>query len=159
MDLTHVSPAAAAIPESQGESPIMELFDVMSQLKDVLIAENDLLDIGLPAALSDLTDIKTLLAEDFQELSTEMLSEHAGEIVANPALGHRLVEAGMELRTLTQANMERLSSALDATRRRIESVMMAIHEQDQESRTYARRPAKGLTIAANYIEYAVNYKV
>lgn len=152
--------ATPAIPTTPEEgAAIMELFDVMSELKDVLIAENGLLDIGLPAALSDLTEIKSQLAEDFQELSSEILADHADEIAADPALGRRLMEAGLELRTLTQANMQRLSSALDATRRRIESVMMAIHEHDQENRTYARRPHKGLAIGAQYVDYAVHYKV
>lgn len=146
-----------AMPE--GETAIMELFDVMSELKDVITAENELLDIGMPAALSELSEIKTQLAEDFQELSSEVLADYAAEIAADPALGRRIMEAGVELRSLTQANLERLGSALNATRRRIEAVMMAIHDHDQENRTYVKGKRMGMIIGAQYVNYAVNYKI
>jgi hypothetical protein len=159
MDLNPLDHATPAVTEPEGKTAIMDLLDVMSEMKDVLIAENDLLDLGLPSALSDLTDIKTQLAEEFQDLSSDVLGGHAATIAGDPELGHRLIEAGMELRTLTQANMERLASAIAASQRRIEAVMMAIHDTDQENRTYAKAPKKGLTIGANYIEYSVNYKI
>lgn len=151
--------ATSALPE--GGAAIMELFDVMNELKEVIAAENDLLDIGMPAALSELSEIKTQLAEDFQELSSEVLADYAAEIAADPALGRRIMEAGVELRTLTQANLERLGSAINATRRRIEAVMMAIRDHDQENRTYVKAKGKrlGMVIGAQYADYAVNYKI
>ena len=160
MELISIDTATvAAMPE--GGAAIMELFDVMDELKDVIAAENDLLDIGMPAALSELSEIKTQLAEDFQELSSEVLADYAAEIAADPALGRRIMEAGMELRALTQANLERLSSAVNATRRRIEAVMMAIRDHDQENRTYVKgkRMGPGMVIGARYVDYAVNYKI
>ena len=142
-----------------GDEAIAELFDVMAELKDVIAAENDLLDMGMPAALSDFNDIKSQLAEEFLELSNEVLSDYCAEIAANPVLGRRIMEAGIELRSLTQANMERLASAINATRRRIEAVMMAIRDHDRENRTYVKGKQRGMVIGAQFVDYAVNYKI
>jgi flagellar biosynthesis/type III secretory pathway chaperone len=110
---------------------ISELLDVMSELKDVLVTENDLLERGLPAGLSEVADRKVQLSEEYAELSQEVLVRHAAELVADPDLNKRLLATGQELRALTAENMQRLDDALAATRRRIDSVMSAIRQFDE----------------------------
>jgi len=149
--------AAATLPEER--EAISELFEVMRELKDAILAENALLDSGMPAALSDVSELKALLAEEFQERSSEVLASHARQIAADPDLGRRLIEEGQELRRLTQANMERLAGALAATRRRVDAVMAAIHDHNQENRTYAKNRGPGLAIGAQFVDYGVNYKI
>lgn len=111
---------------------ISELLNVMRELKDVLVTENDLLERGLPAGLSEVADRKIQLSEEYAELSQDALSRYAEELIADPALNARLVAAGQELRVLTAENMQRLDGALAATRRRIDSVMAAIRQYDDQ---------------------------
>jgi flagellar biosynthesis/type III secretory pathway chaperone len=153
MEMTRVA-SKAPKPMPAGGEAVAELLAVMSDLKDIIETENDFLRRGMPAALSDMTQRKTELADEYADLTQEVLADFSDEIVGNPILRQKLIESGEELRRLSQENMMRLESALDATRRRIEAVMSAIHAHDQEGRTYGT--GKGMSIIGRYIDYAVN---
>ena len=157
---TALSPVAAALSESAaGTQPsgrvIAELFDVIDELSDIIAAENDLLGRGMPAALSEFGDLKNALAESFQDLSAEVMVEHAQALAADPDTARRLVEAGNALKRLTGENLDRLSSAIDASRRRIDAVMAAIKAHDQEHSTYGGKP---LSLGGRLVDPSVNYR-
>ena len=143
-------------PANEAETVIADLFDTMSELMDVIAAENDLLRRGMPAALSDYTVRKATLSDDYTRLCRAVMTEHAQTVVDQPALAQRLVEMGETLRTMSRENMDRLQAALDATRRRIESVMQAIHAHDRESGFYG---ASGTALAGRFVHGTARYEV
>jgi flagellar biosynthesis/type III secretory pathway chaperone len=136
-------------------TPITDLLDVMADLSDVLESENDLLRRGLPAALSDMTERKSELADEYTDLTREVLSQCGDQIAGDPALHQRLLQAGQDLRALTQENMERLEQALEATRRRIEAVMAAIRIHDGGGRTYG---ASGQAIISRTVDFKGDFR-
>lgn len=144
-------------PMSRDPGEVGALFGVMTELKEILETENDFLRRGMPAALSDMTERKTSLAETYTTLSHKVLARYADDIISDPALQSRLVQAGEELRGLTHENMLRLNSALEATRRRIDAVMEAIQAEEGGDRAYSQ---KSLPFqASRFVNPGINLKI
>jgi len=137
------------------ELAIADLMTVMSDLIAVVETENDLLHRGLPAALSDYADKKEILTNKFTNLSRGVLLTCRQELAEDDELRTQIVATGQILKSLTQENMRLLRGAMDATRRRINSVMTAIRTESGIQGTYG---ASGALTAANFVERHTNYK-
>jgi flagellar biosynthesis/type III secretory pathway chaperone len=139
----------------QNELVIADLMTVMSDLIAIVESENDLLHRGLPATLSDYADRKEILTNQFTNLSRGVLLTCRDELAEDDDLRSQIVSTGQVLKSLTQENMRLLRGAMDATRRRINSVMTAIRAEGGTQGVYS---ARGTIIAANFIERHTNYK-
>jgi flagellar biosynthesis/type III secretory pathway chaperone len=137
------------------ELVIADLMTVMSDLIAVVESENDLLHRGLPAALSDYADRKEILTNQFTNLSRGVLLTCREELAEDDDLRNQIVATGQVLKSLSQENMRLLRGAMDATRRRINSVMTAIRAEGGSQGIYS---ASGTITAANFIERHTNYK-
>ena len=137
------------------ELAIADLMTVMEELILVVQSENDLLHRGLPAALSDYADQKDHLTNRFADISRGVLSSCNRELSDDDDLRQQIVTTGQALKSLTQENMRLLSGAMDATRRRINSVMTAIQTEGAKQGTYG---ASGTVTAANFIDRQGGYK-
>jgi ABC-type transporter Mla subunit MlaD len=130
MELMHVAygrPDADQRPPE--EQPVADLLDIMAELSEVLTTENDMLRRGLPASLAEMTERKAALADDYSETAEELVSHHLDELLCHPELAAHLGRAGSQLQRLTTENLDRLETALTATRRRIDAVMDAVKSQ------------------------------
>lgn len=127
MELTqlHGGRRKAEKPRTDDQT-VTGLLETMDELADVLAIENDFLDRGLPAALSEVAARKSELADEYRDACEEVLSSHRDELQSRPELMERLASAGTELHCLTHENMARLEVALAATQRRIDAVMAAV---------------------------------
>jgi flagellar biosynthesis/type III secretory pathway chaperone len=138
------------------ELAIADLMTVMKELIAVVQSENDLLHRGLPAALSDCAEQKDQLTSRFTDLSRGVLSSCTQELSDDDDLREQIVTTGQALKSLTQENMRLLRGAMDATRRRVNSVMSAIQaEGTKQGSTYG---ASGTITAANFIDRQGGYK-
>lgn len=138
------------------ETDIAELFDVMDELVELIEAENDLLRRGMPAALSEYSEQKTALSREYTRLCRKVMGEHAQFISDHDTLRLRMIDMGEVLKTLSQENMRRLEAALEATRRRIEAVMMAIRAHDQESGSYQ---PNGAMLSGRFVHGTTRYEI
>jgi flagellar biosynthesis/type III secretory pathway chaperone len=137
------------------ELAIADLMTVMKDLIAVVRSENDLLHRGLPAALSDYGEQKDHLTDRFTDLSRGVLSSCTEELSDDEDLRQEIVVTGQALKSLTQENMRLLRGAMDATRRRVNSVMSAIQAESTKQGTYG---ASGTITAANFIDRQGGYK-
>lgn len=126
---------------------VQELSDVMHQLIEVIRSENAFLESGMPSALSQFIARKEDLATRYVELHKIVLLTAREDLETDPELHARLTATGFALRAVTEENMQRLNDAMAATRRRIESVIAAIHRHNGQNRTYGR---ESLTIVSGY---------
>jgi flagellar biosynthesis/type III secretory pathway chaperone len=138
-----------------GEAAVTALIEVMSELSELMRAENALLERGMPAALSDMTDRKCRLADEYTDLLLVTNHRHGAAIAGDPELRNRLVEIARTLECLCRENMLRLEAAMAATRRRIDAVMAAIRRSGDDGQRYA---ANGATAAARLLSYRANYQ-
>jgi len=137
------------------ELAIADLIFVMKELITVVYSENDLLTRGVPAALSDYAEQKDHLTDRFSDLSRDVLTSCSQELADDEDLREQIVATGQMLKSLTQENMRLLRGAMDATRRRINSVMIAIQAEQGKQGTYS---ANGKITAANFIDRQTSYK-
>ena len=140
------------------ELVIADLMAVMQDLMTVVRSENDLLHRGLPAALSDYAAQKDLLTDHFSHLSRSVLASCQQELLADDELRQQIVGTGQALKSLTQENMRLLRGAMEATRRRINSVMTAIKSEADKPAASAYA-ANGTVTAANFIDRTSGYKI
>jgi len=127
------------LASSNAQDDVESLLDLMADLRGIIVAENDFLRRGMPAALSKLNDVKEVLSDRYAALSQSVLAAHADEIIGNTDLCQQLLGAGQELRQLTAENMQRLTAAMAATRARVDAVMAAVRVHDQAQQTYGRQ--------------------
>lgn len=137
------------------ELAIADLISVMKELIAVVHSENELLVRGIPAALSDFAKQKDHLTDRFAGLSRGVISSCSQELSDDEDLREQIVSTGQMLKSLTQENMRLLRGAMDATRRRINSVMAAIQAETGRHGTYS---ANGTVTAANFIDRQTSYK-
>lgn len=154
MATTHQAKGANSNP-ILNELAIADLMAVMEELIVVVQSENDLLHRGLPAALSDYADKKDHLTGRFADLSRGVLSSCTQELSDDEDLRQQIATTGQSLKSLTQENMRLLRGAMDATRRRINSVMSAIQAETTRQGTYG---ASGTINAANFVDRQGGYK-
>lgn len=107
---------------------IKDFIGVMDKLKAIIETENEFLERGLPATLLATTKRKSMLSKEYGALSNEMLDQAAEQLMADPALPVKLVAAGAELQAMSTENRQLLERAIEATRRRVDSVMEAVRE-------------------------------
>ena len=137
------------------ELAIADLISVMKELIALVYSENELLTRGVPAALSDYADQKDQLTDRFSDLSRGVLSSCSQELTDDEDLREQIVATGQMLKSLTQENMRLLRGAMDATRRRINSVMTAIQSESGRHGVYG---ANGAITAANFVDRPTSYK-
>jgi hypothetical protein len=108
---------------------IEELIELIDAMIDVVTAENTALSLGLPASQSRHTETKTRLAEHFELWVGEVAARRVRLPAGDPALQAKFVGRIECLRQSMDENMIRLRAAIEASQRRIETVMAAIREQ------------------------------
>lgn len=140
-------PARFAVRESVSGSIVKDLAQVMSELVEVIRAENAFLQSGMPSALSTFIARKEDLVARYVELHKLVLMTARDQLQENADLHAQLTASGLALRSVTEENMQRLNEAMIATRRRIDSVIAAVHEHDEQHSTYGK---ESLTIVAGY---------
>lgn len=137
-------------------STVAALMAVMRDLADLLREENALLRRGLPAQAVAGTNRKADLANDYAELMMLARFRHLDAIKATPELRLPLLDVSRELDSLSQENMMRLEAAMQATRRRIESVMNAVRAHDRRGRPYG---AQGQATGSALLSRRANYRI
>jgi flagellar biosynthesis/type III secretory pathway chaperone len=105
---------------------LKEFVGVMDKLKAIIETENEFLERGMPATLLATTKRKSILSREYGALSAELLDQQAEALMADPALPVKLVAAGAELQAMSAENRDLLERAVNATRRRVDSVMEAV---------------------------------
>jgi hypothetical protein len=108
-------------------NPALDNFvGVMGKLRAIIENENEFLERGLPATLLATTKRKSLLSREYGALSTELLDTAVDQLLSDPELQIKLIAAGAELQAMTTENRALLERAVNASRRRIDSVMDAV---------------------------------
>ncbi len=140
-------PTRFAVQDVANPTIVHDLAQVMSELVEVIRAENAFLESGMPSALSSFVTRKEDLVARYVELHKLVLMTARDQLQTNHALHASLTQSGLALRTVTEENMQRLSDAMLATRRRIDSVIEAVHRHDDQHSTYGD---KSVTIVSGY---------
>jgi len=136
-----------AVQDAANPTIVHDLAHVMSELVDVIRAENTFLESGMPSALSSFIARKEDLVARYVELHKLVLMTARDQLQTNHSLHASLTSSGLALRAVTEENMQRLSDAMVATRRRIDSVIAAVHRHDDQHSTYGD---KSVTIVPGY---------
>jgi len=139
--------ARFAVQDNVSASIVHDLAQVMSELVEVIRAENTFLESGMPSALSTFIARKEDLVARYVELHKLVLMTARDQLQSNRDLHEQLTTSGLALRAVTEENMKRLNDAMIATRRRIDSVIAAVHEHDEQHSTYGK---ESVTIVAGY---------
>lgn len=121
------------------EKDVRSLLAVIRELTAVMVEENEQLARRIPAGLTAMIERKIRLSDEYERLWRDLLAAGPAELAEAPELLQNLIESATALRKLTEENMKRLESAADASRRRIEAVMNAIR-QDQDDKRVAYGP-------------------
>lgn len=150
-----VENAPVMVAPASGEKVLEALVNVMVDLMELLKAENELLSRGTPAALTNMTERKNELSDEFAALHLIAQHSRATEIVTNKDLLKRLTEIGREMDKVASENMERLQAAMAATRGRIEAVMAAVLKHEREITTYSPH---GRHVIGHPAAYRVNWR-
>ena len=129
-----VPPKDTATPETAAGTGavVTEFVGVMGELKAIIEEENDFLARGLPATLLDTTERKSRLSEEYGVLGNELVDGSGTQMISNPQLHGKLLEASAQLYALTEENRQLLCNALAATRRRVDMVMEAVRASDSQ---------------------------
>lgn len=151
-------PLADTIPDgtASARETVTSLMAVMHELTALLREENDLLRRGMPAQAAARTNRKVDLSNSYTELMMLARYRYLADIKADPGLREPLLAISHELDGLSRENLTRLEAAMQATRRRIESVMKAIKVQDRRNRPYG---ADGQNTASRVLSHRANYRI
>ena len=122
---TAMVPAAAFDPGAEIESVIA----LVEELIDVISGENRILACGLPASLSTVSGRKQVLADSFEQHVRRIRSRELDIAAARGPRHARLVDRTAVLRQAMDENLDRLQTAIAASRHRVEAIMSAIREQ------------------------------
>jgi flagellar biosynthesis/type III secretory pathway chaperone len=130
------------------ESKVPQVIELLDELHQVVGAENQLLEAGLPASLAKTVERKTQLAA---ELDGWLEIMRRGELTdgTDPENIARLVARLQSLRVLMGENSLHIKRSMEATRRRIDGIMRALRNEPRQIGQYGapimpRRPAAGL---------------
>lgn len=113
-----------------------KLLDVVSELTEVILEENSVMAGGMPAAVVATIDRKLELSDAYEELCAEMMETQRDSLAADPLMAGKLMEAVLRLREVTAENLIRLEAAMNASKRRVEAVMAAMHSEAQVAAPY-----------------------
>jgi flagellar biosynthesis/type III secretory pathway chaperone len=116
---------AKGTPEQAAE----HLIAVIDELIVVVVEENASLARGLPSALSALTKRKNELADELERWASDVASRKLDIRSCSDVLRQTYVGRVKVLRVVMDENVDRLRTAIDASRRRIDAVMQAIRRE------------------------------
>lgn len=125
-------PTTDLLPVTRAARSMME---VMAELVAVMTEENRMLAAGFPAGLTELSERKLELTDEYADL-WEQMSASAANLRQDPDFVHEVIEAVSELRRVAGENMARLEAATAASRRRVEAVLDAMRTESAEARPY-----------------------
>ena len=129
-----VKSATASRPDANAvANRMLELIDALIQ---VVGEENRGLAKGIPASLAQFVGTKGALADEFEALVADARLRTVVLGSVEPALRDRLIERSAVLRREMDENLQRLSAAIEATRRRVDAIMRALREQVSEHGIY-----------------------
>ena len=115
---------------------IAQLIDLIDELIEVVIEENEWLAQGLPASRSKQiarkVDLSNLLKSWVDEIKAKQVSIQTSDEKLRVKFKDRMDLLKVEM----DENIMRLKAAIEASRRRVEAVMLAIREQLSDSATY-----------------------
>jgi len=114
---------------AQDTSRIEDLVELIDSLIDVVTEENIALAMGLPASQSRHTARKLELSDLFEQWVKQVSMKNVLLSTPDRALQMKVLERIEQLRLVMDENIIRLRAAIEASQRRIDSVMAAIREQ------------------------------
>lgn len=115
---------------------IAQLIDLIDELIEVVIEENEWLAQGLPASRSKQIARKVELSNLLKSWVDEIKAEQASIQTSDEKLRMKFKDRMDLLKVEMDENIMRLKAAIEASRRRVEAVMLAIREQVSDSATY-----------------------
>jgi len=115
---------------------IAKLIDLIDELIEVVIEENEWLAQGLPASRSKQIARKVELSDLLKLWVDEIKSEQVSIQTTDEKLRAKFKDRMDLLKVEMDENILRLKAAIEASRRRIEAVMLAIREQASDSAPY-----------------------
>jgi flagellar biosynthesis/type III secretory pathway chaperone len=113
-----------------------DLMTLIDELNTVVDEENRVLARGLPASLSRFTARKNELADEFERWVAAIAGGRISLWSVDSARRERFLAAVARLHKDMDENVERLRSAIDASRRRIDAVMQAIRNEFRTASPY-----------------------
>jgi flagellar biosynthesis/type III secretory pathway chaperone len=119
----------------QQDLVVSEFEGVADELKALIAEENDLLSQGFPVSVLGTIAQKDELSAKYGALGNDLVDHSSVQILSDSALQEKLLETTTQLLAMTEENRQLLCNALAATRRRVDNVMEAIrnHEDDAPS--------------------------
>ena len=118
-------------------SRLEQLIDLIDEMIEVVIEENEWLAQGLPASRSKQIARKVELADLLKQWTDEIQSTRLNIRTSDERLQAKFKDRMNLLKAEMDENIVRLKAAIEASRRRVEMVMMAIREQVKSSAPYS----------------------
>jgi hypothetical protein len=114
------------VPVSVEDPSVESVIALVDEMIVVIERENEELARGLPAPMSSLVARKNVLADRFERCVATIKERRVSISAGNEVLRRRLVDRTNVLRDRMAENIERLQSAIEASRQRVEAIMHAI---------------------------------
>jgi G3E family GTPase len=137
---------------SDNAARIEQLITLIDELIEVVIEENEWLAQGLPASRSKQIMRKVELADVLKKWTDEIKSAQIIIQTSDEKLRTKFKDRMDLLKAEMDENIVRLKGAIEASRRRIEAVMLAIREQSSSSAPYTpvgRAAPRSVTLGTN----------
>lgn len=130
---------------------ITQFIDLIDELIEIVIEENEWLAQGLPASRSKQIARKVELSNLLKFWVDEVKSEQVSIQTSDEKLRAKFKDRMNLLKVEMDENIVRLKAAIEASRRRIEAVMLAIREQASDSAPYTPigRATRTMTLGTN----------
>ena len=131
---------------------IAQLIDLVDELIEVVIEENEWLAQGLPASRSKQIARKVELSNMLKFWVDEIKAEQVSIQTSDEKLRAKFKDRMDLLKVEMDENIVRLKAAIEASRRRIEAVMLAIREQASDTAPYTpvgRATQRTMTLGTN----------
>lgn len=113
----------------EANAAVHRVIAVIDDLVALIEQENQVLARGFPASLASSVVRKNELADVFEGKVREVVERQLFMRMTDDALRRHFLARVKSLRVSMTENTDRLRAAIDATRRRVESVMRAIRAQ------------------------------
>lgn len=120
---------AAPLSGEQANTAVHRVIAVIDELVALIDQENQILARGIPASLAGSVVRKNELADMFEDKVKEVIERQLFLRMTNDALRRQLMARTKALRVSMTENTDRLRAAIEATRRRVDSVMRAIRAE------------------------------
>jgi hypothetical protein len=117
------------VSASDADATVKQVIALIDDLIVVVAEENKILARGIPASLSTSVARKNELADLFELWVRQITSQQLFVRVSDHALRLHVLDRVRVLRVEMAENVERLTGAIEATRRRIDAVMRAIRTE------------------------------